>query len=84
MRDEPFPEEDVRRFLYDVNLAHLYVASKDDARESAGGFWTGLTRFTGLRKIEGMTARMMFARGGAEILMGNLFQNGNSSLSPYR
>ena len=38
MRDEPFPEEDVRRFLYDVNLAHLYVASKDDARDSAEGF----------------------------------------------
>ena len=31
-----------------------------------------------------MTARMMFARGDAEMLMGNLFQNGNSSLSPYR
>ena len=28
----------VRRFLYDVNLAHLYVASKDDTRESAEGF----------------------------------------------
>ena len=37
MRDEPFPEEDVRRFLYDVNLAHLYVVSKDDTRESAEG-----------------------------------------------
>ena len=37
MRDEPFPEEDVRRFLYDVNLAHLYVGSEDDARESAEG-----------------------------------------------
>ncbi len=31
-------EGDVRRFLYDVNLAHLYVGSEDDARESAGGF----------------------------------------------
>lgn len=31
-------EEDVRRFLYDVNLAHLYVGSEDDARESAEGF----------------------------------------------
>jgi hypothetical protein len=38
MRDEPFPEEDVRRFLYDVNLAHLYVVSEDDTRESAEGF----------------------------------------------
>ena len=38
MRDEPFPEEDVRCFLYDVNLAHLYVGSEDDARESAEGF----------------------------------------------
>ena len=38
MRDEPFPEEDVRRFLYDVNLAHLYVGSKGDTRESAEGF----------------------------------------------
>ena len=38
MRDEPFPEEDVRRFLYDVNLAHLYVVSKDDARGSVEGF----------------------------------------------
>ena len=38
MRDEPFPEEDVRRFLYDVNLAHLYVCSKGDTRESAEGF----------------------------------------------
>jgi len=31
-------EEDVRRFLYDVNLAHLYVVSEDDTRESAEGF----------------------------------------------
>ena len=31
-------EEDVRRFLYDVNLAHLYVGSEDDARVSAEGF----------------------------------------------
>ena len=38
MRDEPFPEEDVRRFLYDVNLAHLYVSSKDDTRGSVEGF----------------------------------------------
>ena len=38
MRDEPFPEEDVRRFLYDVNLAHLYVVSEGDTRESAEGF----------------------------------------------
>ena len=38
MRDEPFPEEDVRRFLYNVNLAHLYVVSEDDTRESAEGF----------------------------------------------
>ena len=38
MRDELFPEEDVRRFLYDVNLAHLYVVSEDDTRESAEGF----------------------------------------------
>ena len=30
-------EEDVRRFLYDVNLAHLYVVSEDDTRESAEG-----------------------------------------------
>ena len=30
--------EDVRRFLYDVNLAHLYVCSKGDARGSAEGF----------------------------------------------
>lgn len=30
-------EEDVRRFLYDVNLAHLYVASEDDTRGSAKG-----------------------------------------------
>ena len=31
-------EADVRRFLYDVNLAHLYVVSKDDARGSVEGF----------------------------------------------
>ena len=31
-------EGDVRCFLHDVNLAHLYVVSKDDARESAEGF----------------------------------------------
>ena len=31
-------EGDVRRFLYDVNLAHLYVVSEDDTRESAEGF----------------------------------------------
>ena len=31
-------EEDERRFLYDVNLAHLYVGSEDDTRESAEGF----------------------------------------------
>jgi len=31
-------EEDVRRFLYGVNLAHLYVVSEDDTRESAEGF----------------------------------------------
>ena len=30
-------EEDVQRFLYDVNLAHLYVASEDDTRGSAKG-----------------------------------------------
>jgi hypothetical protein len=38
MRDEHFPEDDVRRFLYDVNLAHLYVSSKDDTRGSVEGF----------------------------------------------
>ena len=38
MRDESFLEENVRRFLYNVNLAHLYVGSEDDARESAEGF----------------------------------------------
>jgi hypothetical protein len=31
-------EEDVRRFLYDVNLAHLYVCSKDDTREATERF----------------------------------------------
>ena len=31
-------EGDERRFLYDVNLAHLYVGSKGDTRESAEGF----------------------------------------------
>ena len=31
-------EVDERRFLYDVNLAHLYVGFEDDARESAEGF----------------------------------------------
>ena len=31
-------EVDERRLLYDVNLAHLYVASEDDTRESAEGF----------------------------------------------
>ena len=30
-------EEDVRRFLYDVNLAHLYVVSEDDTREPVEG-----------------------------------------------
>ena len=30
-------EGDVRRFLYDVNLAHLYVVSEDDARGSVEG-----------------------------------------------
>ena len=38
MAKKDVTEEDVRRFLYDVNLAHLYVASKDDTRESAEGF----------------------------------------------
>ena len=38
MRDESFLEENVRRFLYDVNLVHLYVVSEDDTRESAEGF----------------------------------------------
>ena len=36
MRDDHFPEENVRRFLYDVNPAHLYVVSEDGARESEG------------------------------------------------
>ena len=27
----------MRRFLYDVNLAHLYVVSEADTRGSAGG-----------------------------------------------
>ena len=31
-------EGDVRCFLHDVNLAHLYVVSEDDTRESAEGF----------------------------------------------
>jgi len=31
-------EGDVRRFLYDVNLAHLYVVSEADTRGSAEGF----------------------------------------------
>ena len=31
-------EGDVWRFLYDVNLAHLYVVSEDDTRESEEGF----------------------------------------------
>ena len=30
-------EEDVRRFLYDVNLAHLYVVSENGTRGSAKG-----------------------------------------------
>ena len=38
MRDESFLEENVRRFFYDVNLAHLYVGSKGDTRGSAEGF----------------------------------------------
>jgi len=38
MRDESFLEENVRRFLYDVNLAHLYVVSEDDTRGSAERF----------------------------------------------
>ena len=38
MRDESFLEENVRRFLYNVNLAHLYVGSEDDARGSAERF----------------------------------------------
>ena len=31
-------EGDVRCFLHDVNLAHLYVVSKDYARGSVEGF----------------------------------------------
>ena len=38
MAKKDVTEEDVRRFLYDVNLAHLYVVSEDDTRESAEGF----------------------------------------------
>jgi len=30
-------EEDVRRFLYDVNLAHLYVVPADAANELQEG-----------------------------------------------
>ena len=37
MAKKDVTEEDVRRFLYNVNLAHLYVASEDDTRGSAEG-----------------------------------------------
>ena len=36
MTKKKITEEDVRRFLYDVNLAHLYAVPEDDARESEG------------------------------------------------
>ena len=38
MAKKDVTEEDVRRFLYDVNLAHLYVVSEDDTIGSAEGF----------------------------------------------
>ena len=38
MAKKDVTEEDGLRFLYDVNLAHLYVVSEDDTRESAEGF----------------------------------------------
>ena len=38
MAKKDVTEEDVRRFLYDVNLAHLYVGSEDDTIGSAEGF----------------------------------------------
>lgn len=31
-------EDDVRRFLYDVNLAHLYVVSYDDTKKESESF----------------------------------------------
>ena len=37
MAKQKITEEDVKRFLYDVNLSHLYVASENSQNEKEDG-----------------------------------------------